>query len=344
MAKNKQHFVPQFYLRAFASKPKLIHLYNFALGKAIPDVPLRLQCYKHRFYGETDDLENILMVADDASSEILRQIIHDSILPLQGGQEHIALLSFVTLQLLRTPTEANKLRLTIDKMREQLLKNDPTIKESDLNQLGPSSDRPVEITLSSFEKMLWSITDLKTHLVCATGDHQFITSDAPVIRYNQHYESMNQFGMRGGNCRGLQIFLPISPKHLLILYDSSIYQMSSGKTSVTHNVSDADIDILNVLQIVGANENLYFNEWNSSNQIQLLVQRASTYRAYDPVDVKQLYELGKEKRSSVLLARQNFPNLRLSLSFVRIFKNALKLSVKDRLAPSYRYRRIDPGT
>lgn len=334
--------MPQFYLRGFASAPERIHLYNFALGRGVPDAKLRRQCYKRHFYGKTDELENALMLAEGAASKVLRHIIDSSILPQDGSAEHITLLFFVILQLLRTSLEAEKLSIAMDRMWKQVLKHDSRTKDFDLNSVRIGSDNPAAIALSSADLMLLSIIDLKAHLFCAAENQLFVTSDVPVVRYNQHYENLNQFGMLGANCRGVQIFIPISPKHLLMLYDSSIYAVGDGKTNVTHAVSDADVATLNFLQAVGADENLYYNDWNISNQVQLLAQKAATYRISDPVDVQELPEIGNEKRSSLLVVRENTPNLRLTLSFVRIFKSARKLSVTDRLAPTYRYRKVFP--
>ncbi len=57
----------------------------------------------------------------------------------------------------------------------------------------------------------------------------FITSDAPVILYNQLMEEVESYiGVTGLVAKGLQIFYPIHPMLMICLYDSTVYDFGNG--------------------------------------------------------------------------------------------------------------------
>ena len=113
MAKNKHHYVPKFYLKLFASDkarssvPKLINIYNLRRKAIIEDAGLGDQCYKHKFYGKTDELEDALAVFEGECSRLILQIIETEKLPPKGTLEYFFLLNFIALQHLRTKQQVH---------------------------------------------------------------------------------------------------------------------------------------------------------------------------------------------------------------------------------------------
>jgi hypothetical protein len=89
--------------------------------------------------------------------------------------------------------------------------------------------------------------DLRWKLLQNKTDLPFITSDHPAVRYNQFLEPRIRSGSNTGLvARGLQMFLPLSPKHVLVLFDSETYKVGGMKlrvmnVDVTH---DEDVDEL----------------------------------------------------------------------------------------------------
>ena len=108
MVKRKHHFVPRFYLRAFQSEPERIHLYNLKRSLPVENAGLRGQCYRSKFYGSGDDTENHLAKLESCIAPILQSIISRSTLPPLGSEDCLTLLSFVAMQILRTPTSAER--------------------------------------------------------------------------------------------------------------------------------------------------------------------------------------------------------------------------------------------
>ena len=55
--------------------------------------------------------------------------------------------------------------------------------------------------------------DLALKVLVNRSGTEFITSDAPVVLFNQWCQDIRGMGTTGLACHGLQIFLPLSPTH-----------------------------------------------------------------------------------------------------------------------------------
>lgn len=77
--KKKHHFVPRFYLSAFRSAPKRIHLLGVDSTHAIPDVGIRDQCYRHRFHGPRNEVEDALGRMEGRTAKVIRPIDSDGL-------------------------------------------------------------------------------------------------------------------------------------------------------------------------------------------------------------------------------------------------------------------------
>ena len=116
MSKRRHHFVPRLYLKAFGSSEKQIHIFNLARELAIQNASLRDQCYKHKFYGETDDLEDFLAEIETRVAPILKSIQKDQSLPKRGSEDHAYLFVFIAMQILRTQATASRVNMSADKL------------------------------------------------------------------------------------------------------------------------------------------------------------------------------------------------------------------------------------
>lgn len=103
-----------------------------------------------------------------------------------------------------------------------------------------------------------------------------------------------------------------------------------------------DIITLNLLQAIGADENLYFHDPTQSNQVLALARKAKKHRRSDVVRVEEFPEVGNEGRSSLITLSEWTPNIRLNLSFVSLQRRVRKISTDDKLSPNYRCRKAPP--
>ena len=258
-SKRKHHYVPQFYLRLFQSAPKRIHLYDLGSMEPRRSIGIRGQCYGQYFHGKDGYLEDELAEAERILSRTLQRVVESQQLPLQGSEDHRGLLAFAGLQQLRTQKRVAGFGRIVDKTDKIIERASGNIDDAPAN-LVPKHTDLVMTSLSMLPEVLQSMDDLKSHLVVSRHEG-FITSDAPVYIYNQYCEGISDRGVTSLTGRGLQMFLPLSPSLMLILYDGGTYKIrssaerSSGR-SIRGDVSD--IGQLNLLQLLSAERNVYF--------------------------------------------------------------------------------------
>lgn len=334
MAKGKHHFVPQLYLRAFQSKPKRIHLYNLNRSMAVEDASLRDQCYKRRFYGKTDQTENNLAVLEGCIAPVLQSITSNHSLPPYKTEDYDILLGFVALQVLRTKTAAEQVNRSTDKAMKQIHSRDPRFAEVDMDAVKFGFEDPVLLSLRNLQQMLEAISDLRAHLVVSPR-HVFVTSDNPAFKYNQYCEEIQHMGTTGALCRGLQIFVPLCPRTQLVLYDGTTYEVRlSDRTSRISKAAGSDVDKLNFIQLVSADEHVYFSDCEQLKDIQRLQLKANPHRNPDPTVVQE-YGQDDDPNTSLLHEYEQTPNVRLGLTFLSLKRRARRVPIEDR-AQDYR--------
>ena len=331
----RHHYVPQFYLRHFASKPRRIHVYNHSSSEFIRDVGLKNQCYRRRLYGGAE-IEERLSDVENVVAPVLRRVVSQNALPAMDSEDHHSLLALVALQALRTARVAEITNQRIDKITKQVYSRDPRF--ADLDRLEFGYDSPALAALGFLPDVLKCITDLHVHLVVSPDRDVFLTSDNPTFRYNQSCETVRFQGTTGFIARGLQIFMPLSPRHQLVMYDGAVYRPRRRDRSLrTTSAARADIDAFNRIQLIAADENVYFSSWRQNEEIQRVLPTCSALRTDDPVVVLE-YGQDDDPNSSLLHTYDKTPNLSLKLSVVK-----LKWRARMRKArPGYRY--VVPST
>lgn len=256
MRTKKHHYVPRFYLKYFSSKPNRINIYNIPQRLFIEDAGLKDQCYKNKFYGDEYNLENLFGSLESYNANIFQNIICNERLPLNKTAEYANLLTFIATQLLRTAKSAEKINTHIDSLTKKLFEDDPAFQEMHLEKYKIGIKDPIFFSLSFTPLMIFGLSDLAFHLVFSGNHRFFITSDSPIVKYNQFSQSAKGFGKTGIVNKGLQIFYPLSPHYMLILYDKDIYHPTDGK-NISHYVNDKDIMSLNFLQFMEADDNIF---------------------------------------------------------------------------------------
>jgi hypothetical protein len=338
MPKNRHHFVPRFYLGGFESAPKRINILGVDTPRRVKDGSLRDQCYRHKFYGPSDQIEDALGVLESHAAAVFQRIEANGSLPSAGSEEHWTLLAFVALQLIRTAVVANRVNVHVDKTTKQAYSHDPRISEEDLENMKIGYEDPVLISLANLPVMLDAICDLNAHLI-VSSDAAFITSDNPAFKYNQYCEDIDYQGTTGAICSGFQVFLPLTPRHQLLLYDASIYNVRRADRRSRRSIAlQADVDALNSIQLVSAGENVYFSEWSRVDSLAALLAQAHERRAIDPVVVQE-YGHDQEPNRSLLHSFVRTPCLKLNLSFLKIRWRARSVALQDR---ARRYRKDMP--
>ena len=343
MVKKRHHYVPQFYLGAFSNNGKQLNLYNLKRRQAVQNATLRDQCCEPHLHGDTDEYEDAIANVEDHFAPVVKEIVRTSTLPKAGSGEHGLLYFFVATQMIRTTRAAEKLNSGIDKITKQAYRDDPTLEGEDLDAIRIGFGNPVVYSLQTLSAAaMEGISDLGMCLICATGEQTFVTSDNPVFKYNHYLEGIRGYGLTGTLARGLQIFVPLSPTHLLMLYDRTVYDIGLSRyEAILHKVPNADISKLNAFQVQNASENLYFKDWARLPYIEHLVKRFSKYRITDPMQVEEFIDT-EDENQSLLHYYERVPNFGLHLSFTRVWDEAAKFSKHEQLRDENKLRR-DPS-
>ena len=266
---KRHHFVPRFYLAPFSSAPRRINVVNLDRGQLITGASLRDQCYAHRLYGADDTVENALAEFETVSAKVFRTLHERRIIPSGGTPDRDVLLRFIGLQLARTTAaQANAVEAS-RLVAEVAFDGSPP----DGYELSPVD--AMRLTLSIGPTMAATIRDLSVTLIVAGPETSFATSDNPVFRYNSYCEGITDAGVTGTQCRGLQIFLPVSPQLLLYLFDAAVYKLARSSRRLV-SATRQDMESLNRLQLVAARENVYFDTHTLGSW---LLESASTLKS-----------------------------------------------------------------
>lgn len=178
-------------------------------------------------------------------------------------------------------------------------------------------DAPVLLALKSAWHVALAINDLSCHLFGPEAGN-FITSDHPVFGYNQYCEGIDYQGTTGALCRGLQIFVPLSPRSLLVLFDEKVYKVVKAERRPYRSIAPAtDVATLNAMQLLSAHPNVYFSDWEARDELRQLTASIRAHRATDPYVVQE-YGHDTDPNQSLVHTFERMPNLKLNLSFLKV--------------------------
>lgn len=237
ISKN-QHYLPQFYLRQFSNQltRKQIGLYNLKGLYFIPNAPIKTQCSEDYYYGKDGELESLLAQIETVLAPVIQKIVNTLLPPKYNSIEHWQLLLFIVLTIQRNP-QKHIPQLGVQDKINTILKNENTPLGSELY----TNSSKIDIIQNSFkfiELYRMMCGDLKYKLVVNKSDFPFITSDFPVVMYNQYIEKLKKqkivySGTKTGYAtKGLQLILPLTSTVSIIFYDSEIYKVGDNKKNL----------------------------------------------------------------------------------------------------------------
>lgn len=284
-SKENQHYVPKFYLRNFSWENNLkeIGVYNVVTGFHFDRAALKKQTCKPYFYGKDLTIEDHLSKLESINAFFFKDIItHDS-LPPNSIDYKKPLLKFILLFELRNPVAADNFEESINALAHKM----PNVTKLPADAYIKIPDTVI-FTLSILEKAVDYCMDLNVKLLSNRSNVPFITCDNPLIKYNQYLERHKFFGgSTGYGSKGLQLFIPISPFHTLVFYDSSIYKIGNKKEYTVQINSEIDVHQLNLLQCLNANEIIFYNHFINDIYIESLLKESLKYPRPNKVKVEE---------------------------------------------------------
>lgn len=196
--------------------------------------------------------------------------------------------------------------MKLNDMKENLLKLDPNV---DVEKFvpNPTHEEVVELMLSNYVEMIDFISDLDYKLLINKTKKPFISSDFPIVKYNQFLEQKKwQHSKSGFGTVGLQIFVPLNSEFTLMFFDSEIYKVGDKRKKFLELQNQIDVDSLNILQFINCFETIYFDEKASEDYIKSLALISKKYKRANISRSKLTYLIKKgENEEEVLKGKQN---------------------------------------
>jgi hypothetical protein len=333
--KKKHHYVAQFYLRNFAlpGSDRQIAVYRIPDDKFIARTAIRDQAHENHFYRE-QFIEDGLSLIEGAVAGDIEAAVSRETLPTGFTEGHHRLVAFAFIQVARTPTAADEVDAKATALFHRMAAGHPDLSPEELEMIEIRSSNAPAVAMGVTAELLPFTFDLHYKLLCNRTTDPFVTSDHPAVLYNQFLEPRRKEGSNTGLAiRGLQLFLPIGPRHTLVFYDKDVYKVGGRReTSTRVDVTNkADVWSLNLLQAVNAAEHLYFNHEVTPTAARELVRKAARYRHETTVVTREYQPRNPRAGAQGVLLKMFHPDVRthLSLRCVRISPHADKYHRTD---------------
>ena len=322
---KKQHYVPRFYLKRFSSDEASINIWLVQHEKDIYGASLEDQCYKNYFYGKQLDVEQALGVLENNAYAFMETVETRRVLPIPWSPGHCFMILYVLMQYVRTEFYVD----TIDDMHDRVLRHMYRQKMKslgiDIDQYKIGIQDVAAYALGVSSQTYPVLLDLNYKLLVNRTDTEFVTSDNPVVLYNQLLSFRNRkIGSQSGIAqKGLQIFFPIGPNLAIIFFDDNVYAVGKQNSQIVDVTLYKDVHEINTLQVCSASNCIYFR--GDGLNVKALYRKASKFRRRKSgtFTVLPLKETKKAKKELIAFSHEEI-RTNLKLSFIRLTKKTKK--------------------
>ncbi len=277
--KRKQHYIPKFYLRnfSFQKNGKQIGVFNTKSGFFKPDAKLKTLAYNPYFYGKDGKIENALADIESEASPLLREIVETYNIPQINSELYAKVLYFLILMSLRNPLASEELISSGEALRKIILDMSDRRVEIDANEM-MNKEEAIRTVLRQLDMCVVFCSDLSLKILVNKTNVPFLIADNPVVKYNQFLEQKKWPGCISGYATvGLQLFWPLDPANMLLLYDNSIYKVGNRRERKIIIENANEIDQLNLLQFLNCGSLIFFNEGISEKYLKKVSEESGKY-------------------------------------------------------------------
>lgn len=325
---KNQHYVPQHYLRGWAPDDQ-IEVFHTERG-SVPTTHISNVCSEDYLYGSPTHVEQELGHLEDHHHRPLKTLRTGSSLPELTPAEIVLLLSFVTTQRTRSKFTQEDIAAGDDILRDGFRddmandryedrihwKTDLTTdeKESSLVDASVLGIHQSLMTKGVLGHLV--IGDLKGVMLRNMTKTEFVVSDLPIVLDNPRFKRQTGMGPAGLAERGLQIYCPLDPSRLLLLYDPLIYSIESNSRQQVLIKSESIVDELNLLQFHNADSVLMHRNC-STEYLEELREQVETVRSKKIIrqehelETGETYEVEKTPPYQVPAASPDLPAYRI---------------------------------
>jgi hypothetical protein len=308
---------------------KQIGVYVVKKERFIRAAGLHGQAQKAYFYGPDNEIEDHLAKLEGLFAWFLNEIIRSQSLPPRHTDAHLSLLSFVVSMDRRNLSTVNSIRESM--LQVQKMMDDFSAEEKASVDITITHDQAMRLSMLGIKEGVRVMWDLNYKLIRNTTSTPFITSDHPVVLYNQYMEQKGSYVGNGGiGTVGLQLFIPLTPSLMVLIYDSKVYKVGNKKQSIIEISDIKEINVLNTLQVLNCSGAVYFNRNISEEYLKKICLLSKGYNRGDKIAPSQNIKRRADGGWSQLLAVRNIGlRIRLELSFIKFlsFAKAFKLDL-----------------
>lgn len=327
------HFVPQFYLRCFSADGGSIALHNLKSPRTIYKASIKSQCQKHHFYGKDDAGEKALANLEGYVATLLREIVESKKAFTPFSFQHIHLVFYIATQYARTLDAEHVVNDYTDAFWKSYLKRKLAAEgeKQNLETVRIVNTNAIFKVMSVYMQAYPLLLDLKQLILVNRTKNGFITSDTPVVFYNQYLEDRKPMSNTGMQSAGLQIMFPVTPQVYLILCDPFPYGTGRRRLETIEVTADSDVEQLNRLQLLSAWENVYFHpNHNNGRDVERLCAATKPLRRKRRNVITEREDPPEKEGQKVDLIGYSQEDIRcgLKLSFLKILKPALAIKPK----------------
>ena len=256
--KKNHHIVPQSYQRLFSNDGKNIGIYVIKKNLIINLSPIKNTMSKDYFYSKDQTIEDSLSDIERLCMLAFHKLENNHDYSLHEV-ERLNILEYVMIQLGRTAYMSKKLSDDVNEMSLEIFKRCSGVKQLDPH-LEFRFNEPPLFSLNVFAGMKINMADLSFKLVCIDTkcNSYFITSDCPAFIINPYFDYLGYAGVKILGYKGVCLMMPLTPKLMILFYDSNIYKVGNRKGKVVIS-EPKDIETINMLIANEANEMLAYN-------------------------------------------------------------------------------------
>jgi hypothetical protein len=275
------------YMRLFSGDGMRVGVYVIASGKFIPHAPINGQACRDYFYGKDPRTEQAFGRIEGRAAGIFADAVERHKLPAPRSEDHEWLIFILGIQHSRTVRAAEQHNEASVKALKAMLRRKA---ELEGNELILEHLEKVRITRTNAvsEVVAYAtiganlLTDLTFVLVEDESEIQFVASDAPVVLHNRLYEGQ-RIGVTGYANVGLQLFLPLGPRLMLLGYDAAAYNVRPDADGIVRLQCAEDIRLINDLQWEAAHAVLLVASDMAASELQAQGERWGALRKAERV-------------------------------------------------------------
>ena len=236
---------------------------------------IRDQSCKPNYY-RFPEVERLFAVIEGEVSRLMQNITERIQLT---AEDTVTLKMYAALQVIRTPAFVQTIKSAMSAAVSSVY---AAYADNERSEEAMSSIEIPDADIYAWRQIgvgCQAVRDLDMRCLLSKRDG-FLTSDQPVAVYNP-WALKGGFSRNGLGCRGLLLFLPISSRISIMLFDSEVYRIRArDRRSPFITIGRDDEERLNKLQMIGNRSVLYLPKPARYPEVKALAREVRT--AYPP--------------------------------------------------------------